>query len=276
MREILDRELAAIKEAAQVISNVLPKADLAIVLGSGLGPLADAIEDVKTLNYEDIPHFPKPMVKGHDGSLIWGKLNGRAVYAFNGRFHYYEGHDPHTVILPMRVLHALGCHKLILTNAAGGINRSFSPGDLMLISDQINLTGYSPLRGEHDDSWGVRFPDMSHIYDEEYREIAKNVARELGITLQEGVYCGLSGPAFETPAEIRMLGVIGADAVGMSTVPDAIAACQMGIRTLGISCISNMACGISKTPLTHEEVMETGRMVERKFSELIKCIVSRL
>ena len=276
MSEKLQQEIKSIREASLAVKTALPPADLAVVLGSGLGSLTDIIEEKQSLDYSDIPHFPAPTIPGHSGKLIWGKLNGRAVYAFSGRFHYYEGHDPHTVILPVRVLHELGCSRLILTNAAGGINPDFTPGDLMIISDHINLTGYNPLRGENCDEWGPRFPDMSRMYDPQYREIAKSAAKDLAIAVREGVYCGLSGPTFETPAEIRMLKMLGADAVGMSTVPEAIAACQMGIRLLAISCITNMAAGISKNPLTHEEVMETGRQVEKKFSALINEIVPRL
>lgn len=276
MSTMLEQELKAIEEAAEAIDVALPRADIAIVLGSGLGPLAENIEEAHTISYQDIPHFPVPTVISHSGTFISGKIGGAKVYALSGRFHYYEGHDPHTVILPMRVLHKLGCRKLILTNAAGGINPNFVPGDLMVIRDHINLAGYNPLRGEHADEWGPRFPDMSNMYDAHYRELAHSVAAELGLTLQEGVYCGLSGPTFETPAEIKMLSILGADAVGMSTVPEALAACQMGMHLLAISCITNMAAGISKHPLTHQEVMETSKMVEKHFSALIKEIVTKM
>ena len=276
MTKILKQELKAIEVAAECIDKTLPKADIAIVLGSGLGSLADNIEDAHTISYSDIPHFPTPTVIGHSGTFISGKLDGVQVYALSGRFHYYEGHDPHTVILPVRVLHKLGCSKLVLTNAAGGINPAFTPGDLMVIRDHINLTGYNPLRGENADQWGPRFPDMTNIYEPCYRQLAHNVAAELGMSLQEGVYCGLSGPTLETPAEIKMLSILGADAVGMSTVPEALAACQMGMRLLAISCVTNLAAGISKHPLSHQEVMETGQRVGARFAGLIRQIIPKL
>ena len=276
MTKMLEQELKAIEAAAECIDKTLPKAGIAIVLGSGLGSLADNIEDAHTISYSDIPHFPTPTIVGHSGTFISGKLNGVQVYALSGRFHYYEGHDPHTVILPVRVLHKLGCHKLVLTNAAGGINPAFTPGDLMVVRDHINLTGYNPLRGENADQWGPRFPDMTNMYDPCYRQLAHSVAAELAVSLQEGVYCGLSGPTFETPAEIKMLSILGADAVGMSTVPEALAACQMGMRLLAISCITNLAAGISKHPLSHQEVMETGQMVEARFASLIRQIIPKL
>lgn len=276
MTKILEQELKAIEAAAECIDRVLPKAGIAIVLGSGLGSLADNIEDAHTISYSDIPHFPTPTVIGHSGTFISGKLDGVQVYALSGRFHYYEGHDPHTVILPVRVLHKLGCRKLVLTNAAGGINPAFTPGDLMVIRDHINLTGYNPLRGENSDQWGPRFPDMTNIYAPCYRQLAHSVAAELGMSLQEGVYCGLSGPTLETPAEIKMISILGADAVGMSTVPEALAACQMGMRLLAISCVTNLAAGISKHPLSHQEVMETGQRVGARFAGLIRQIIPKL
>lgn len=276
MTKILEQELKAIEAAAEYIDNTLPKADIAIILGSGLGSLADNIEDAHTISYSDIPHFPTPTVIGHSGTFISGKLDGVQVYALSGRFHYYEGHDPHTVILPVRVLHKLGCRKLVLTNAAGGINSAFTPGDLMVIRDHINLTGYNPLRGENANQWGPRFPDMTNIYDPCYRQLAHSVAAELAMSLQEGVYCGLSGPTLETPAEIKMLSILGADAVGMSTVPEALAACQMGMRLLAISCVTNLAAGISKHPLSHQEVMETGQRVGVRFASLIRQIIPKL
>ncbi len=276
MSESLLKELRIIEEAAQAISAVLPPADIAIVLGSGLGALADNLSGAVTIDYADIPHFPLPTVLGHSGTLLSGKIGSKQVYVLSGRFHYYEGHTPHTVILPIRVLAKLGCRSLLLTNAAGGINSAFAPGDLMLISDHINFTGYSPLRGENAPEWGPRFPDMSAVYDQEYAEIAEQAAIKLGFALQKGVYCGLSGPAFETPAEIKMLRLLGADAVGMSTVPEAIAARQMDLRLLAISCITNLAAGLSKQPLTHEEVTATGKMVEQRFSALIAEIMMRI
>jgi purine-nucleoside phosphorylase len=276
MNQSLQEELQYVEQAANAIAAALPPAEIAIVLGSGLGDLANNMLDAVALDYADIPGFPAPTVLGHSGRLICGQINQRRIYALSGRFHYYEGHDPYTVVRPMRVLHQLGCKKVILTNAAGGVNPQFRPGDLMLIRDHLNLTGYNPLRGENNDSWGTRFPDMTEMYDKEYGDMAVAAAAEMGFELKEGVYCGLAGPTFETPAEIRMLHLLGADAVGMSTVPEAIAACHMGMRLLAISCITNMAAGISKKPLTHQEVTETGKMVEKRFSFLLNKIMSRI
>lgn len=265
-----------IQEGAEYISARLPKADTAIVLGSGAGALVRMIQEPQILDYQDIPHFPATTVPGHSGQLIWGKVQGRAIYALSGRFHYYEGHDPETVILPTRIMGKLGVKSLILTNASGGINTSFQAGDLMIINDHINLAGYNPLRGLHCPEWGQRFPDMCYAYDREYAELLREISREQGLTLQEGVYCGLSGPNFETPAEIRMLRILGADAVGMSTVPETLAAHQMGIRILAISCITNMAAGVLHQPLSHEEVNETSRRVEKKFSALLEEFIGRM
>lgn len=272
----LQVQLQRIQESADFIREHLPAAEVGIVLGSGVGPLVRILQEQQALDYADIPHFPTPTVAGHSGKLIWGKVDGRPVYAFSGRFHYYEGHDPETVILPMRVLHKLGAKAVILTNAAGGINTSFQPGDLMLIQDHINLTGYNPLRGMNSPEWGQRFPDMCYAYDREYGELLKTIAREQRVRLQQGVYCGLSGPNFETPAEIRMLRILGADAVGMSTVPEVLAANQMGLRILAVSCISNMAAGILNQALSHEEVNETSRRVEDEFSGLMAEFLRRM
>ncbi len=272
----LETQLAQVAEAARLIRERLPQPQVAVVLGSGLGAFAQAVEQPETLDYQEIPHFPAPTVAGHSGRLLAGLVGGRMVYAFSGRFHYYEGHEPWTVILPMRVLKALACPTVILTNAAGGINESFSPGDLMLISDHINFTGYNPLRGPNAAEWGDRFPDMSRAYDRELAALAKNVAQDQGFSLQEGVYCGLAGPNFETPAEIRMLRAWGADAVGMSTVPEVLAARQAGLRVLGLSCISNLAAGVTGQPLSHEEVFETAKKAEARFSTLLQGLIARL
>lgn len=272
----LATQIEQIEVCAQTIAQRLPRAEIAVVLGSGLGALADMMKDTVVLPYAEIPHFPQPTVLGHSGKLISGLVGGKRVYAFSGRFHYYEGHDPQTVILPMRVLQQLGCQTVILTNAAGGVNMDFHAGELMLITDHINLTGYNPLRGANDERWGARFPDMTYTYDPALRDLALCVANELGITLQQGVYCGLCGPSFETPAEIRMLRLLGADAVGMSTVPEAIAARQMGMRLLAISCITNMAAGVLPQPLSHEEVFATGKQAEKHFSALVEGIIRRI
>jgi len=272
----LNMQLERISEASEYITSRLPKPDVAIVLGSGLAALADSLTDQQIIDYEDIPHFPKTTVPGHSGKLICGKLDQKTVYAFSGRFHYYEGHDPWTVILPMRILGKIGCPAVILTNAAGGMDETFSPGDLMLITDHINFTGYNPLRGMNCDEWGPRFPDMTKAYDEEFKELARTSAKKLGIKLQEGVYCGLSGPNFETPAEIRMLRILGGSAAGMSTVPEILAARQENIRILAISCISNMAAGMTGQILTHEEVFETSKKAEANFSALIRKIIENM
>ncbi|MBR0375312.1 MAG: purine-nucleoside phosphorylase, partial [Firmicutes bacterium] len=247
-------EVKRVKQAADYLRPRLPRADIAVVLGSGLAELANMLEDRIVVDYKDIPNFPQPTVMGHGGQLICGKVDGKTIYAFSGRFHYYEGHDPWTVVRHVRVMAELGCSTLILTNASGGVNTGFDPGDLMLITDHINLMGFNPLRGGNYEPWGTRFPDMSEGYDREYRELALKVAAEQGITLRQGVYCGFAGPSFETPAEIRMARFLGADAVGMSTVPETLAARHLGLRVLGISCVTNMAAGILEQKLTHEEV----------------------
>ncbi len=249
--------------------------DTAIVLGSGLGALASMIGDKVEIPYEQIPGFPQTTVPGHAGMLIFGLLEGVPVVCMKGRFHHYEGYDMGTVVFPVRVFHRLGVRNLFLTNAAGGVNLSFRPGDLMAVTDHIGLWADSPLRGPNEDELGPRFPDASRIYDPQWVMVATDVARRSGFELRQGVYAYCRGPAFETPAEIRALRTLGADAVGMSTVPEAIAARHMGMRVIAISCITNMAAGILDQPLTHEEVMETGKMVEKRFSALVAGIVAR-
>lgn len=248
--------------------------EIAVILGSGLGSLADRIEGRQEIPYEKIPGFPSTTVPGHEGKLIFGNLGGKSIAAMKGRFHYYEGHDMDSVVYPVRALGMMGVGNLIVTNAAGGVNTGFRPGDLMLIEDHISFFAENPLRGENLDELGPRFPDMSCAYDRKLRELALECAARIGIDLKKGVYCYCKGPSFETPAEIRALRVLGADAVGMSTVPEVIAARHMGMRILGISCITNMAAGILDQPLTHEEVMETGKKVEQKFSALVSEIVA--
>jgi purine-nucleoside phosphorylase len=263
-----------IEEAAQAIQKKLslePKVGL--VLGSGLGILADEIEEAATVPYGEIPHFPVSTVEGHAGQLVIGRLEGQPVVAMQGRFHFYEGYSLTDVTFPIRVMKALGVEKLVVTNAAGGVNTGYQAGDLMVIRDHINLMGTNPLMGPNDPDLGVRFPDMSEAYDPAMRQLAHRVAESEGIRLQEGVYAGLTGPSYETPAEIRMLRTIGADAVGMSTVPEVIIARHSDIRVLGISCISNMAAGILPQPLSHEEVMETAERVKPKFIGLVKGIM---
>ncbi|WP_047151958.1 purine-nucleoside phosphorylase [Aneurinibacillus tyrosinisolvens] len=264
-------------EVAQYIENRTDyRPQIGLILGSGLGVLADEIENPTIIPYHEIPHFPVSTVEGHKGQLVIGTLNGKTVVAMQGRFHYYEGHELDVVTFPVRVMKAMGVEKIIVTNAAGGINEAYAPGDLMLIKDHINLTGRNPLIGPNDESLGARFPDMSAAYCPELREIARRVAGQHGISVQEGVYAGLTGPSYETPAEIRMLRILGGDAVGMSTVPEVIVARHAGMRVLGISCISNMAAGILPQPLSHAEVMETAEKVKHTFLTLVKGIIEAM
>ncbi len=248
----------------------------AIVLGSGLGDFADTLLDAVSTPYGDLPHWPASTVVGHAGRLVVGTVHGRRVAALAGRAHFYEGHDLSTVVFATRVMARLGVRELILTNAAGGINTSFAQGALMLIDDHINLLGSNPLVGPNDERFGARFPDMSEVYSRRLRGIANQVAAARGITLDHGVYAALHGPSYETPAEIRYLRAIGADAVGMSTVPEAIAARHMDVEVLGISCITNMAAGVLPQPLVHDEVMETARRVRGSFIALLEGIISAL
>ena len=252
--------------------------DVAVVLGSGLGAFAETLEDKVIIPYEDIPDFARSTVEGHSGRLVAGKLPSTPinVAVMQGRFHYYEGYSLDEVTLPMRAFGAMGLKKLVLTNAAGGINPNFKQGDFMLIRDHINLMMISPLRGKHDKRLGERFPDVTEVYSKEYRQIAKEAAAEIGLSLHEGVYMALQGPNYETPAEIRMMQILGADAVGMSTVPEAIVARQMGMKTLGVSLITNAAAGIEEGPINHAEVMEMGQRVSKQFCELMTRIVARL
>ena len=246
-----------------------------LILGSGLGGLADRLEDAVRVPFRDVPGFPSATVVGHAGQLIAGMLGGQRVIALAGRFHLYEGHDARLAAFPTRVLHALGARTLIVSNAAGGVRRTFRPGDLMLIRDHINLMFQNPLIGPAEPG-ETRFPDMSSPYDAELGAIARAVSREQGIALDEGVYCGLLGPAYETPAEVRMLALLGADAVGMSTVPEVLAARALDMRVLGVSCVTNLACGLSLTPISHAEVLEITARVAAKFERLITGVVSCL
>jgi purine nucleotide phosphorylase/purine nucleoside phosphorylase I, inosine and guanosine-specific len=270
-------ELQRVREAAAYIANKTAlRPQVGLILGSGLGGLAEEIEDATILPYGDIPHFPQSTVPGHKGRLVIGRLAGAPVVAMQGRFHYYEGYSMEQVVRPVRVMAQLGVKTLIVTNAAGGVNESFSPGDLMLIVDHINLFGTNPLIGPNEEAFGPRFPDMTEAYDKRLRALALQAAEELGIRLQQGVYMGLSGPTYETPAEIRAFRVLGADAVGMSTVPEVIAARHLGLRVLGISCVTNMAAGILPEPLSHEDVVRVSAEVGPKFSALIKAILAKL
>lgn len=266
-----------IEEAAAYIqSRTSIQPEVGLILGSGLGVLADSIEEAVTIHYGDIPHFPVSTVEGHAGEMLVGTVGGRPVLMMKGRFHMYEGYAGQTVTFPIRVMKALGVKTLLVTNAAGGINTSYSPGDLMLISDHLNLTSGNPLIGPNEPALGVRFPDMSEAYSKQLRAIAKEVASSQGFNMQEGVYAGLMGPSYETPAEIRMLRILGADAVGMSTVSEVIIARHSGIEVLGISCISNMASGILDQPLSHEEVIETTERVKQHFLQLVIALIPKL
>lgn len=264
------------ENAARIIRARAPlEAQIAIVLGSGLGGFADEFEDSVALPYREIPGFVSSTAQGHVGSLVIGKVSGVPVMAMQGRVHYYEGYSLEQVTFPIRTFKLLGVKTLILTNAAGGIDVQLSQGALMVISDHLNLMGVNPLRGPNDERFGPRFPDMSEVYARDLQELASEEAKALGITTRRGVYGALAGPSYETPAEIHMLRGFGADAVGMSTVPEAIVARHMGLRVLGISCITNMAAGISEAPINHEEVMETGQKVRESFTQLLRRVIAR-
>ena len=249
---------------------------VAMILGSGLGALADELTEPSVFPYSDVPHWPTSAVEGHAGNLVFGKLAGVDVVVMQGRSHYYEGWTAYEVTFPVRVFAALGIGRILVTNSAGGINPNFSAGDLMLITDHINMTGYNPLRGQNDDRLGPRFPDMTEAYSKSMRSIIIDAAREMNLPLQSGVYAGVAGPSYETPAEVRMLGKMGGDAVGMSTVPEVIVANHAGMEVGGISCITNLAAGISTTKLNHDEVKETAALVRESFADLVKSTVSRL
>lgn len=268
--------LQKLEEAKQYIQSkhgATPR--IGLVLGSGLGVLGEEVEQPTRVPYSDIPNFPVSTVEGHAGQLVLGQLAGQEVVVMQGRFHFYEGWSLDEVTFPVRVMKALGVEILIVTNAAGGINPEWNAGDLMLIEDHINFTGQNPLIGPNDKDLGVRFPDMSNAYDRDLRVKAKEIAASLGISLRVGVYAGVSGPSYETPAEIRMLRMLGGHAVGMSTVPEVIVANHAGLKVLGITCISNMAAGILDQPLTHDEVMETTEKAKSNFISLVKTIVER-
>jgi len=264
------------RNAADYISSrIVGTPQIAIILGSGLGSLADSLEQPVEFDYRDIPGFPETTVTGHAGRLVCGILGGRRVLAMKGRFHYYEGYDVSQVVFHIRVFRLMGISSLIVTNAAGGINTSFNPGDLMLITDHISFFAPSPLRGRNLDEFGPRFPDMCDAYDKDLVEYAEKIGKSIGINLKKGVYAFAQGPMFETPAEIRALHALGADAVGMSTVPEVITARHCGMRVLGISCITNMAAGVLEQKLDHKEVMDTAKKVEDIFTRLVSEIVAK-
>lgn len=249
---------------------------IGVILGSGLGDFAASVENRLEIPYAQIPGFPASAVVGHAGTLVAGTLAGVPLVVLSGRIHYYEGHPMPAVVMPARVLGLLGCRDVVVTNAAGGIDRSFSAGDLMLISDHVNLFGTNPLVGPNDETFGARFPDMSDAYRADLRKLAKAVARRVRVPLREGVYVGVAGPSYETPAEIRAFRTLGASAVGMSTVPEVIALAHMGVGVLGISCITNMAAGVLKRPLRHDEVLETTRRVKDRFVRLLTSLVAAM
>lgn len=273
MAEMLDK----INESVKMIqSRVQTSPTIGLVLGSGLGMLAEEVEQPVKIPYGEIPHFPVSTVEGHAGQFVFGKFAGHDVAMMQGRFHFYEGYALEQVTFPIRVMKQLGINTLLVTNAAGGINTEWNPGDLMLIQDHMNFMFRNPLIGQNVDELGPRFPDMSSAYNRELRDLAKRAAERIEIPLREGIYIGLTGPSYETPAEIRMYRKVGGDAVGMSTVPEVIVANHMGLRVLGISCITNMAAGILDQPLRHEEVMETAERVKTTFSSLVRSIVREL
>ena len=263
--------------AAQLIlSRTSLRPHIGVVLGSGLGGFADSLDESSRIPYAEIPAFPRSTAIGHAGKMVIGKANGVAVAAMQGRVHLYEGYSAQEVAFPIRVFARMGIRAVILTNAAGGINLNYSQGALVLIRDHINLQGHNPLIGANDDRFGVRFPDMTHAYSKAYREIAREEAAKLGMTLQEGVYAALAGPSYETPAEIEYLRRIGADLVGMSTVAEVIVARHMELKVLAISCVTNMAAGILDQPLSHAEVMETGERVKTKFEALLRAVLPQI
>jgi len=266
-----------INEVADVIQGKINiKPDIGLILGSGLGVMAEKILNPVYIDYSDLAHFPVSTVQGHKGRFVIGELDGKKIIAMQGRFHYYEGYTMQEIVLPVRVMKILGINKLIVTNAAGGINLNFTAGNFMLISDHINLMGDNPLRGENLKEFGPRFPDMTEAYNRDMIIFAEQAALNSGINIQKGVYAGLGGPNYETPAEIRYLRRCGADAVGMSTIPEVLAANHMGIKVLGISCITNMAAGVLPEPLHHEEVMKIAAKVKASFIKLIRAILRKI
>lgn len=265
------------EEAAAAVRKRVPfDPEVGIVLGSGLGALADAIELAGAVSYDEIPHFPRSTVEGHAGRLVLGTLEGKRVGAMQGRIHFYEGYAIQDVVFPIRVLFALGCRTLLVSNAAGGLNREWKAGDLMIISDHINFQGTNPLIGPNDESLGPRFPDMSRPYDPELVALAERCAVDERIAIRKGVYVAVTGPSYETAAELRMLRGLGADAVGMSTVPEVIAARHLGMRVLGITAITDMATGEVVVPVTHEEVLAVARELEPRFVRLVRRILREM
>ncbi len=262
--------------AVALLETVSDPPRIAVILGSGLGTLADRLVEPLAIPYGQIPHFPQPTVAGHHGNLLAGTLGAARVWILQGRFHTYEGHNLDAVTFPVRVLQRLGVTTLILTAATGSINPALRPGDLVCLTDHLNLIGANPLRGPNDDRLGVRFPDMTEVYSRALRALAREEAERLGLSLTPGVYACLSGPSYETPAEIRMLSTLGADVVGMSTVPEAIVARHAGIEVLAFALVTNMAAGVLGVPITHEEVLEAGREAAPRLGRLIESVIARL
>jgi purine-nucleoside phosphorylase len=273
----MENKLQKINEAASYIQSKIDiKPEIGLILGSGLGDLANEIVNPVYIDYGEIPHFPVSTVEGHAGRLVIGELNGKQVVAMQGRFHYYEGYSLQEVTLPVYVMKQIGVRMLVVTNACGGINRGFKPGDLMLISDHLNMTGSNPLIGHNYPELGPRFPDMSRAYSPRLREQVLEIAKRQEIPIQQGVYAGISGPSYMTPSELIMLARVGADAIGMSTVSEVIVANHAGIEVIGISCITDMAIGEELEPLTHEQVMEVANRTKPIFIRLVKAIVNEV
>lgn len=265
------------KETIEFIQTKIKnfKPELGIILGSGLGDFADNIEGVR-INYQDIPGFESSTVAGHKGQLVFGEVLGKKAVIMQGRFHFYEGYHINRIVYPVKVMKKLGVETLIITNAAGSVNKGYTAGDLMVISDHINLMGVNPLIGENDSTLGDRFPDMSEVYNHALSDLARNKGTELGLTVRKGVYAAMSGPSYETPAEINMLRTMGADAVGMSTVPEALVANYCGMKVLGISCITNSAAGVHPSRLSHAEVVETAARVKDSFMKLLIAVIEEI
>ncbi|WP_123041229.1 purine-nucleoside phosphorylase [Cohnella candidum] len=273
MGQLLER-LQETKNYLASRTDITPR--FGLILGSGLGEMADQLENATAVDYGDIPHFPVSTVEGHAGKLVFGRLEGQPVVAMQGRFHYYEGYSMQEVTYPVRVMKELGVECLIVTNACGGMNPSFQAGDLMIIRDHLNMTGANPLIGPNEPTLGPRFPDMSRAYTPELAEFAKSTAASLGIDVKEGVYAGISGPNYMAAAELKMLRLLGGDAVGMSTVPEVIVASHAGLKVIGISCVTDMAIADELEPLTHEQVIEVANRTKPRFISLVRALVGRM
>jgi len=271
--------MTELEQAVAAVRRALPSGSrptVGLILGSGLGAFADTLDGRVAVPFETIPGFPPSTIVGHAGNVVYGRKGGVELLALQGRVHYYEGHDLARVAFPARVLVAAGCKTLVITNAAGGVDATLKAGEIVILSDHLNLLGGSPLRGPNDDTLGPRFPDMTEAYDRKLRALAAAAGRDVGLSLREGVYAASAGPQYETPAEVRMLRTLGADLVGMSTVPEVIAAVHMGARVLGLSCCTNLAAGVTGEKLSHDEVTETAARVRDQFIALVSRIVERL